>query len=1003
MRVLVVDGDPAGRNQVREILEHSFPALEVLEVKGSSDVAAVQGQDEIDVAVVDTMLDGVDWREVIRKLKNRWPAAAVIIYGAEDSAAAAVATLKAGADDYVARSTGDRLTEVVRSHLETGSETSGAARPLVDKSSDTQPGAAEPSGSDEHVAARLEAFLSDHGSEREWTEAVLARQAALLREQSRLLDLTEDAVIVRRLNSTILFWNQGAERRYGWLRSEALGQRSHVLLHTEFPEPIENIYAALLRNGHWSGELIHTRRDGSRLVVDSRWTLQRDDDGRPTAVLELNSDITKRKEAEAAVLEREKALRASEERYRQMFERNRAIKLLIDPDTGAILEANPAACQFYGYTLDQLQGMKIWQLNTLPEPQVIPRLAQAMSGEQSTFVFRHRLASGSIRDVQVNASPIELQGHRLLYSIVHDITERKQAERALWHHTKRLQILRDIDQAILALKSPQEIAQAALHHLRQVVPARQASVVLFEPGRADAEVLAVEEGARGSLVAGQRIPLTETWLPASQWQNNVYLVDDLTEVRDESPASEVLRAEGVRAHLSIPLSAQGQLIGRLNLGSTKPRAFTLQHIDIARQVADSLAVAIQNGRLYESERGARRMAEGLRAANVALTQSLEPDAVYAVVLEHLSDLVPYDSASILLRTPDDQVEVKAMAGYERWASPEELATARTLAFDIDSTPSIARLVRNQQSVVIADARTFEDWRPGPGTGHVRSWLGVPLIARGRLVGLCSLDKVEPGFYTPEHAHLAEALAGQAAVAILNAQLYEEVRMGREQLQTLSRRLVDVQERERRYVARELHDEAGQSLTSLMVNLSLLEREAQCVEPVATRLKDLKRQVSDILEGLHRLAVDLRPASLDHLGLVPALRQYVENLERQSGIAIQFEAFGWNRERLPPEVETSLYRVVQEALTNVLRHAGATQAGVLIERRADRLIAIVEDNGKGFDVDHEMKQGRLGLIGMRERTETLGGQLVIESSAGQGTSVFVELPGMDQAVLPGVES
>src|SRR5512142_1085304 len=146
----------------------------------------------------------------------------------------------------------------------------------------------------------------------------------------------------------------------------------------------------------------------------------------------------------------------------------------------------------------------------------------------------------------------------------------------------------------------------------------------------------------------------------------------------------------------------------------------------------------------------------------------------------------------------------------------------------------------------------------------------------------------------------------------------------------------------------------------------------------------------ILDNLHRLAMDLRPASLDHLGLVPALRQYVQLVGERQGLVTQFEAIGFDNGRLPSEVETALYRIVQEALTNVVKHAHASQADVLLQWQGERVVLVIEDGGVGF-VTGEDHPGRLGLLGMKERAEMLGGSLTIESRPGAGTTIAVNIP------------
>ena len=248
---------------------------------------------------------------------------------------------------------------------------------------------------------------------------------------------------------------------------------------------------------------------------------------------------------------------------------------------------------------------------------------------------------------------------------------------------------------------------------------------------------------------------------------------------------------------------------------------------------------------------------------------------------------------------------------------------------------------------------------------------------------------------------AELTAANAALAHANGRLEQtnielaaanaQLAQSQESLRRLSRRLVEVQEAERRAIARELHDEASQTLTALHVGLGLLQREAGGVEPIASRTQALKQMADGVQEMLHQLAWNLRPPSLDRMGLVPTLRQYVETVGRQHGLEIDFLAVGLDNPRPSPEVEIAAYRIVQEAITNVVRHAGAGRAGVILERHGDHLQVIVEDDGKGFDPEEAAGRGRLGLFGMRERAELMGGTLTLESQPGAGATVYAELP------------
>ena len=176
-------------------------------------------------------------------------------------------------------------------------------------------------------------------------------------------------------------------------------------------------------------------------------------------------------------------------------------------------------------------------------------------------------------------------------------------------------------------------------------------------------------------------------------------------------------------------------------------------------------------------------------------------------------------------------------------------------------------------------------------------------------------------------------------------------------------------------------------------LRLLDREIAEGGDVSARVAELVERADAVIDGLHRLAADLRPASLDHLGLDAALRQYSRLAATEFGLEVRFKARGTTGERFPTEVETALYRVVQEALANVVRHAGATRVDVLAERRGDRVMVMVEDDGVGFEPETVGRRGVdcLGLLGLEERADALGGTLTVESAPGAGTTIVVEVP------------
>jgi two-component system, NarL family, sensor histidine kinase UhpB len=216
------------------------------------------------------------------------------------------------------------------------------------------------------------------------------------------------------------------------------------------------------------------------------------------------------------------------------------------------------------------------------------------------------------------------------------------------------------------------------------------------------------------------------------------------------------------------------------------------------------------------------------------------------------------------------------------------------------------------------------------------------------------------------------------------------------LQKMSEQVLAAQEDERKRIARELHDETAQALTTLLIRLKILEKARTAAE-MRGQINELRELTADTLEAVRKLAVELRPATLDDLGLVAALEGYTDSYGAHMPVRIAFSAEGFDdREgRLPPQVELVLYRVVQEALTNVAKHAGAHDVHVELRRRPDEVIAAVADDGQGFDVEDMMRSRErgLGLFGMQERLALVGGQLLIDSSPGHGTRIHARVPSL----------
>ncbi|MBI4780734.1 MAG: response regulator [Oscillatoriophycideae cyanobacterium NC_groundwater_1537_Pr4_S-0.65um_50_18] len=275
--------------------------------------------------------------------------------------------------------------------------------------------------------------------------------------------------------------------------------------------------------------------------------------------------------------------------------------------------------------------------------------------------------------------------------------------------------------------------------------------------------------------------------------------------------------------------------------------------------------------------------------------------------------------------------------------------------------------------------------------QIRAKILVPIFQGERLWGLLSAaESHTPRQWRPEETTLLQQLATQLAIAIQNASLFEQVRSDRERLKTLSSRLIEAQEAERRHIAYELHDEIGQALTAVKINLQASQRSLG----MAGDSYPIQESIAIVEEALHQvrnLALDLRPSLLDDLGLLAALRWYLDRLSQRTGLAINLVC-GAFEFALPPKLETVCFRIVQEALTNITKHARAASIMVQVKQQGDKLQLSIRDDGVGFDVPaarHRAARGAsLGLLGMEERAALMGGQLHIRSLPGQGTEIHV---------------
>jgi signal transduction histidine kinase len=427
--------------------------------------------------------------------------------------------------------------------------------------------------------------------------------------------------------------------------------------------------------------------------------------------------------------------------------------------------------------------------------------------------------------------------------------------------------------------------------------------------------------------------------------------------------------------LGVPIHLRGVAYGNLYLTEKAGGGdFSEEDEELVGLLASQAAVAIENARLYEAATAWSKQLESLNEVGNALATETDLDRLLDLIARRSRELLDARLVAVLLPSGADELRFAAVAGDE---------SERLLRETIPrSTSKTGRVLERGQSERVDSVLDDPDIDP-----HAARLLGassglwVPLLVRGRAIGvLAAHDKLGPDVrFTETDLRLAETFAARAALAV---DLSE--RIASDSL----RRVVEAQELERRRLARELHDETGQALTSILLGLKALEERFEDADSRAATA-ELRELVVSTLQDVRRLAVELRPSALDDFGLVAALERLAASFAEQSGIAVDFQT-SLAGERLSGEVETSLYRIVQESLTNVVKHARARHVSILLTRKNGAVKAVVEDDGQGFNPAEDTLDG-FGLVGMRERLALLGGRLEVESSSETGTTVAAEVP------------
>jgi signal transduction histidine kinase len=460
-------------------------------------------------------------------------------------------------------------------------------------------------------------------------------------------------------------------------------------------------------------------------------------------------------------------------------------------------------------------------------------------------------------------------------------------------------------------------------------------------------------------------------------------------VRLQKEKDGIQTGELVRARHDIPIVYMTEFAGQATIRQSKSTGpFGYIFIPFTeRQIFTTLEIALLRNQ-YEKEiqRQAERAQTLVKSAE-QLNSNLDFKTVLDTICELINHTIKASATGVFL------INSKKDAYYQVAMTREIDPLQRYKEFQIEvPTSFIDSILSVQEQVVFID--NVQSLKDVPYVHffrgeNIQSMAVAGIIHQKDPLGvIVSIFTNHPSSLQKADMELLAGLADQAAVAITNANLFKQVQIGREYQRKLAKSIVDVQEEERRHIARELHDHLGQILTGLQFMLENTKNQSGNKQRAS--IEEIQKTIGEAIGQVREMSLNLRPGMLDDMGLLPTLQWHVERFKSQTGIHVNFKN-GKFEQRLPSEVETTAYRIIQEALTNVARHAQVKEVFVGLVIQDETLWIEILDQGAGFDSSMEMNKPTSGLSGMRERASLAGGYIVIESFVNQGTQIVVALP------------
>jgi PAS domain S-box-containing protein len=837
-----------------------------------------------------------------------------------------------------------------------------------------------------------------------------------LRFQENILANVSDAIVTLDLDFYITSWNNAAERIYGWTEQETLGKRYMEIIPIDFPphSSQDEVREILLNTGEWEGETTQHSKRGNKLRIYSCVSNLKDAHGNQLGWVTVNRDITEKVRVE-------EELRKSEVKRHLILEHIPAFIVELDQE-GTILTLNKV---MDGFAVDDFLGKSIFEIDYPIHVEPLKSALREVIDSKEGFTFEGR-----------NVDP---QGKLTWFNVQQETT---QLLETIFEHTHTciayldtqfnfVQVNRAYAEGdykdpsyfpgknhfdLYPNQSNQRIFQNVVDTGEAYFSDPKNPELVDDPKRGstywDWSLVPIKEpdGSVTGLVltlidVTERMEARKELTVLVKELNCLYRISQMVEVEDLSKKDIAQRTlELIPLAWQFPditcvrISLDGQSYTTYNFNETrwvqasainmngdtvgkvevyyledKPESYEGPFLEEERfllnEIAGRLGNLLERNQTKTAEEEQRVFAQALAESAANIRSTLDLNEVLDRILETIDSVVPYDWANIMLMNPDQKTATAVRI------TPDKDEYHHTLSAEshvpINEFHNLATMVETHQPYVVPNIRQDPHWIILEGGDWVHAYIGAPLVIENTVIGFIHLLSTTTDFYNPTHGDHLQAFADQASVAIQNAMLFEQVH-----------ELGVIEERHR--LARDMHDVVSQTLFSASVMSETLQRlVVSDSNEVNLAIRDLHLLTRGALAEMRTLLLELRPEALIQSDLGELIKQLADGLTGRTKVEISCRVDG--TQPLPPDVQTTFFRIAQEAMNNIVRHANANRVTIYLSNQPEQVYLQISDDGCGTDFEN-LPPDRLGIQFMQERAEKIGADLVMTSQPGQGTDI-----------------